>query len=91
MSEYKDYEQIRNNRRNGDARFVFFLHKRLVKPRRPLLLHCAGCGRPFLEVNSDMIEISNSFGIDQQSLKASDSWIRHKCRSCGAHISILWK
>ncbi len=91
MTGYKDYGEIRKNRANFGARFVFFLHKRLVKPQKPLLLHCPGCGRPFLEANSDTIEVSNSFGIPQDSLKASDNWVRHKCHSCAASISILWK
>lgn len=93
MTEYKDYDAIRRNRSTVKlgARFAFFLHKRLVKPREPLLLHCPGCGRPFAEANSDTMEVINSFGLSQDSIKASDNWIRIKCRSCSAHISILWK
>lgn len=93
MTEYKDYDQIRNARKNLQTglRFSFFLHKRLVKPNFPVLIRCPGCGRPVCEINSDTIEMSNSFGLSQQSLKASDNWIRIKCHSCAAHISILWK
>lgn len=93
MSEYKDYDLQRSARDNlqKGLRFAFFLHKRLVKPGYPVLLHCPGCGRPFGEYNSDTIEINNGFGMSQISIKASDSWERHKCHSCGAKLSILWK
>ena len=91
MTQYKDYGELRRNRANFGARFAFFVHKRLVKPKQPLLLHCPGCGRSFAEANSDMMEVMNSFGVPQDALKASDDWIRIKCRSCSAHISILWK
>lgn len=93
MSDYKDYDTQRSARKSlqRGTRLVYFIHKRLVKPKFPVLLHCASCGRPIFEVNSDTIEIHNTFGMSQESLKASDNWIRHKCHSCSAHISILWK
>lgn len=89
----KDYDQIRSAHRNRQhhVRIAYFLHKRLVKPGTPTLHHCDNCGRPIFESNSDTIEITNSFGVSQESLKASDNWIRIKCHSCAAHISILWK
>lgn len=90
MSDYKNYSKIIRGNLPKGLRFSFFLHKRLIKPETPVLLHCSGCGRPICEVNSDTIEISNSFGVSQQSIKASDNWIRLKCHGCKAHISILW-
>lgn len=93
MSDYKDYDSIRRARKDipHNVRIAYFLHKRLVKPNRPTLHHCDNCGRPIFESNSDTIEIENSFGLPLQSLKAGDSWIRIKCHSCAAKISILWK
>lgn len=93
MNDSKNYDQIANARKSMQkgVRFSIFLHKRLIKPHHPILLRCMNCGRPICEVNSDTIEISNSFGISQESLRASDNWIRLKCHSCAAHISILWK
>ena len=74
-----------------EQRFAFILHRRLVKPHFPVLLHCPACGRALFEVNSDTIELSNSFGVDSKSIVASDNWSRHRCHSCKASISILWK
>ena len=89
---YKDYDEQRTARKKLQigVRLVYILHKRLIKPKNPVLYHCGSCGRPICEGNSDTLEIQNTFGVDQQSLKASDNWIRIKCHSCGAHISILF-
>lgn len=89
---FRFYNDGHNDKRtlSQGLRFVFFLHKRLVKPNFPVLLHCPGCGRPLYEVNSDTIELSNSFGLSQSTLKASDNWIRHRCHSCKAEINLLW-
>jgi DNA-directed RNA polymerase subunit RPC12/RpoP len=90
---YKDYDEQRTARKNiqKGVRLIYFLHKRLTKPGHPVLWHCGNCGRPVFEANSDTVEIHSSFGIDQQSIKASDNWTRIKCHSCGAHISLFWK
>jgi len=93
MQYYDDISDARKARRalQRGLRFVYFIHSQLVKPDYPVLFNCAGCGRPVFEANSKSLEISNSFGISQKYLRASDSWIRLKCNSCGAHISILFK
>lgn len=90
---YKDYDEQRTARKSlqKGLRFAYMVHRKLIKPKNPVLYHCGGCGRPIFEANSDTVEIHNSFGLDQQSLKPSDNWIRLKCHSCGSHISILFK
>lgn len=80
-----------NRHSHPDVRFVFFLHKRLIKPKELVKLHCPACGRQFIKVNSDTIEVHNSFGLPDDEIKTSDSWQRVRCHSCKAQISILWK
>ena len=89
----KNYDQQRSARKSLQmgVRLVYIFHKRLIKSKNPVLHHCDSCGRPFCETNCDMVEIQNTFGLDRQSLQPSDNWIRIKCKSCGAHISILFK
>jgi hypothetical protein len=91
--EYKDYDQINNARKSMQRglRFAYYIHAQLIMPQMPILYKCGGCGRPIFEANTKTIEIDNGFGAGHESLKTSDHWIRLKCHSCGAHISILFK
>lgn len=73
-----------------DARYFITLHRRLMKPKQPTRIYCPACGHPFCEVNVDLIEISNNFGISKAELKAMDAWSQHK-HTCGAKITLYWK
>lgn len=72
------------------ARYFIRLHRRLMKPPFPVTVMCPACGHPFTRVNSDLIEISNNFGIQESELGAMDAWSQHK-HTCGAKITLYWK
>lgn len=72
-----------------NSRWFIKLHKRLIKPTEPVYIHCPACGRNLFQVNSDMIEITNDFGIQKTELKAVDSWMRLK-HTCKAMIVVYW-
>ncbi len=72
------------------ARWFLKIHRRLIKPPYPVLIRCPGCGHGFIEVNADVIEISNDFGLPAKELKAVDVWQRIK-HSCGALVVVYWK
>lgn len=80
---------LRGNRTN--VRWFIVLHRRLIKPPHPTMVYCPNCGRPFLEVNSDMVEVSNVQGPATQQLIAKDAWIRIKHYACKALIVLYWK
>lgn len=71
------------------AKWSMIIHRRLIKPPYPVQLKCPGCGRTFVEVNSDVVMISNDFGLPPKELKAIDVWsrIRH---NCGTTIVLYW-
>jgi hypothetical protein len=73
-----------------NTRWFIKLHRRLIKPPYPIKVHCPACGHPFMKVNSDLIEISNNFGLSEMDLKAVDAWSQHK-HTCGAKITLYWK
>lgn len=75
--------------RQQNATYYYRIHRRLIKPPYPILLFCANCGHGLIEVNSDQVEIANSFGLPSNELKVADVWHRIK-HSCGASITIYW-
>lgn len=76
-------------RRQQKADYYYRVHRAQVKPPYPVLLFCVNCGHGLIQVNSDTVEISNSFGLPPTLLKAEDVWQRIK-HSCGASIVIYW-
>lgn len=81
--------KLRGNRNN--VKWFIKLHRRLIKPPYPTMLHCPNCGGPLIEVNSDMVEVSNDPGMPKQQLTAKDAWSRIKHYKCGAMIVLYWK
>lgn len=73
-----------------NARYFFKFHRRLIKPPYPVKIHCPGCGRPFVRVNTDLIEVENSFGMQERELKAVDTWTEYR-HTCGTKIVTYWK
>lgn len=73
-----------------NAHYFFILHRRVIRPPFPVLIRCPNCGHGLCKVNSDLVEISNSYGLSPAYVKAADAWqqIQH---SCGATITMLWK
>lgn len=80
---------LRGNRTN--VRWFIKIHRRLIRPPYPTMIHCPNCGGKLIEVNSDMIEVDNDFGIAPQELTAKDTWSRLKHGRCGAKITLYWK
>jgi hypothetical protein len=72
-----------------DAFYSIKLHQRLIKPPYPVMISCPACGHKFMEVNSDIIEISNDFGLPWNEIRAFYHWQRIK-HSCGSFINVLW-
>lgn len=71
------------------ATWFIKLHRRLIKPPYPVDIRCPSCGYWMMKVNSDIIEISNDFGLPPKELKAVDVWMRIK-HQCGATINLYW-
>ncbi len=76
-------------RRQQKADYYYRIHRGQIKPPYPVLLFCANCGHGLIQVNSEKVEISNSFGLPAKELGAQDVWQRIK-HSCGASIVIYW-
>lgn len=72
------------------AKWFIKIHRRLIKPPYPVLIHCPACGRPYIRINADMFEIDNSVGLKEVELSAGDMWTEQK-HSCGAKITLYWK
>lgn len=85
-----DFSSDRRRRIQKDARWFVKLHRRLINPPYPVRIYCPACGHPFCEVNADLVEIENSFGLPAVELKAVDAWSQHK-HTCGAKITLYWK
>lgn len=79
----------RLNRQKG-ARYMVKVHRRLLKPPYPTFLPCPNCGHPWIIVNSNLIEIENSFGMSELDTIARDAWSQQK-HTCGAKIVLWWK
>lgn len=81
------------NTRRGiqkSARWFMTVHRRLIRPPYPVRIYCPACGHPFCEINAELMEISNHFGLPPEELKAPDAWSQHK-HTCGAKITLYWK
>lgn len=84
----RESRRMRGNRNN--VKWFFKIHRRLIKPPYPVLLFCPNCGNPFIEINHDIVEISNDFGLPYTQLTAKNTWIRQKHERCGAKITLYW-
>lgn len=88
-----DTQYMNSNRRYGiqkGARYFIKVHRRLIKPPYPVKIFCPACGHSLIKVNSDLIEISNSFGLKEEELTATDCWSEQK-HTCGAKVALYWK
>jgi hypothetical protein len=72
-----------------DAKWFLKIHRRLIKPPYPVKIPCPGCSHWLIEVNSDIVEISNDFGLPPRELKAVDVWMRIR-HSCGTMVTLYW-
>lgn len=72
-----------------NAQYFFKIHQKLIKPKAAVNIACPGCGRWFVKVNSNMVEISNDHGLGWSELKASDHWLQIK-HSCGTKLNMYW-
>lgn len=75
--------------RQQNATYYIRLHRRMIKPPYPILIFCPNCGHGLIEVNADIIEISNSFGLPPTELVVTDIWHR-LTHSCKAKLVIYW-
>lgn len=89
ISSRTESRNIRNNRNN----MVWFIkiHRRLIRPPFPTMIHCPNCGGPLIEVNADMAEVSNDPGIPFSEVVAKDPWVRLRHYKCKAKITLYWK
>lgn len=76
--------------RPNQADWYIKLHRRLIKPPYPVLIFCPNCGHGLIEVNADVLEISNDIGLPPTELQASDAWNRLR-HSCKAKIVLYYK
>lgn len=76
--------------RQKNARWILKVHRRLIKPPYPTMIACPNCGHNLIIVNSDLIEIENSFGLSELDLTAHDAWSQQR-HTCGAKIALFWK
>lgn len=88
MDQGKENQHLRGNRNN--VKWFYRIHRRLIKPPYPVKLPCPNCGRYFIEVSADMIEIDNYEGAGYLDITAKDIWARIK-HTCGAKITLYWK
>lgn len=72
-----------------NAKWFIKLHRRLIKPPYPVLISCPACGHKLIEVNSDLVEMSNDFGLAPRELTAKDTWTRIR-HGCGSYIVIYY-
>lgn len=80
---------LRGNRNN--VKWFVKIHRRLIKPPYPTMIHCPNCGGKLIEVSSDMIEVDNYEGVKYIDINAKDVWQRIKHKACGAKITLYWK
>jgi len=78
------------NRIQKNAKWFMKIHRRLINPPYPVRIACPACTHWLIEVNADLIEIDNGFGLPPSELKAIDVWMRIK-HTCGAKITLYWK
>lgn len=82
-------QRLKNNRNN--MKWFMRIHRRLIRPPYPTKIYCPNCGRPFIKVSSDMVEVTNDLGLSFSDLTARDVWAQVKHQSCGAIITLFWK
>ncbi len=73
-----------------NARWFIKVHRRMIKPPYPVLMSCPACGHKLVEINADVFELSNDFGLPPRELTAKDIWMRLR-HSCGAFIVFYYK
>lgn len=73
----------------NNARYFMKIHRRLIKPPYPVKIACPACGRWFIEVNADTIEVTNDHGLPYREVKADDVWQKIK-HNCGTTIVLYW-
>lgn len=88
MNQVEGNRHLRGNRNN--VKWFVKIHRRLIHPPYPTMIHCPNCGRPFIEVSSDLIEVDNYEGARYIDIAAKDIWCRIK-HGCGAKITLYWK
>lgn len=81
--------QYHNPKHHNKTRWIYKLHRHLMKPPYPVMLPCPNCMRPLIEVNATTVELENGFGFGTKELIAKDAWslIKH---NCGTKVTIYW-